>query len=42
VLKNPPANVGATGNAVSIPLLERSTQEEEMATQSSILAGIFP
>ena len=39
VIKNPPANVGSAGDLGSIPELGRSLGEE-MATHSSILAGI--
>ena len=38
VVKNLPANAGDTEDVGSIPALGRS-QEEEMATHSSILAG---
>ena len=41
VIKNPPANVGGAGDLGSIPELGRSLGEE-MATHSSILAGITP
>ena len=41
VVKNPPANAGATGDMGSIPGSGRSL-EKEMATHSSILAGIVP
>ena len=41
VIKNPPANVGSAGDLGSIPELGRSLGEE-MATHSSILAGITP
>ena len=41
VVKNPPANVGATGDMGSIPEAGRSL-EEEMPTHSSVLAGIVP
>jgi len=41
VVKNPPANAGATGDMGSIPGAGRP-QEKEMATHSSVLAGIVP
>ena len=41
VVKNPPANVGATGDVGSILGLGRSLGEQ-MATHSSILAGRLP
>ena len=41
VPKNPPANAGDTVGAGSIPGLGRSPKEE-IATHSSILAGINP
>ena len=40
LVKNPPANEGATGNEVSIPWF--NPLEEEMATHSSIFTGIIP
>ena len=40
LVKNPSANAGATGNAGSIPWFD--PLEEEMATHSSIFAGIIP
>ena len=41
VVKNLPANAGATGDMGSIPGSGRSL-EKEMATHSSIFAGIVP
>ena len=41
VVKNLPANAGATGDMGSIPGSGRSL-EKEMATNSSIFAGIVP
>ena len=42
VLKIPPANAGDRRDTSSIPGLERSPQEENMATLSSILAWRIP
>ena len=41
VVKNTPANAGDSGDTGLIPGLGRSA-EKEMATHSSILAGIIP
>ena len=40
--KNPPANAGETGDAVSIPGLGRSPGGYSVATHSSILAQRIP
>ena len=39
MVKNPPASAGDAGDARSIPGEEEDPLEEEMATQSSTLAG---
>ena len=40
LVKNPPANAGAAGNAGLIPWFD--ALEEEMATHSNIFTGIIP